>query len=527
MKIVRLYYNTICHLKFRQIVYLIWYKMKWTYLKYNYTNTDIGNIGCTGIDWDMPSILNDTHSDGKLSFTFLNKEKTFQKRIDWTYKEYGKLWNYHLQYLDCLLDERLKYEDRLDILIQITAELLSGRLKLESYPVSKRLINTLIFIHKYSIRHNDINQSVGLQILFLKNNLEYHLLANHLLENLIALSFAYCAIDHTDSGQKYVNQLMHQLDEQILTDGAHYERTPAYHAQILTHLLQLIYLLDKLDQHSDIRIKIREVSSKMLGWYKKMCSAGMPLPLLNDSAESNMPAYLELKEIADKCDVTANEIVWGQCGYRMLKNERLTVIVNCGNMSPSYQPGHAHSDMMHFVLYDNQRPVFVDAGISTYEKNERRLLERTTGMHNTVSYTHENQSQLWASFRVGKRAVLRIIEERENELKAEVKWHNGMIHQRYMVLNENALIIEDKFLYPKFSGSFPKSNFHMDHTVKDNVQVHKDSVQVDTLKMQFYNHRNIAQENYLQSRDFNKQFDAIRISAYFTDELKTVISWTQ
>jgi hypothetical protein len=42
--------------------------------------------------------------------------------------------------------------------------------------------------------------------------------------------------------------------------------------------------------------------------------------------------------------------------------------MNCGNILPSYQPGHSHADMLHFILYVSGKPVIVDTGISTYEK---------------------------------------------------------------------------------------------------------------------------------------------------------------
>ena len=46
-----------------------------------------------------------------------------------------------------------------------------------------------------------------------------------------------------------------------------------------------------------------------------------------------------------------------------------------GSIGPSYQPGHAHADELNFELFYKGSPIIVDTGVSTYEKNERRLRE--------------------------------------------------------------------------------------------------------------------------------------------------------
>ena len=70
---------------------------------------------------------------------------------------------------------------------------------------------------------------------------------------------------------------------------------------------------------------------------------------------------------------TLNSRAFGQSGYRTLTSRALTLVANVGSIGPTYQPGHAHADELHFELYHHGQPVVTDVGVSTYEKNERRL----------------------------------------------------------------------------------------------------------------------------------------------------------
>jgi uncharacterized heparinase superfamily protein len=47
--------------------------------------------------------------------------------------------------------------------------------------------------------------------------------------------------------------------------------------------------------------------------------------------------------------------------------------------------------------------VVVDSGVSTYEPGPERYHERSTSAHNTLRIDDEEQAEIWASFRVGRR----------------------------------------------------------------------------------------------------------------------------
>ena len=73
-----------------------------------------------------------------------------------------------------------------------------------------------------------------------------------------------------------------------------------------------------------------------------------------------------------------------ECGYRRLQGSRQEAIIDVGNITATYQPGHTHADTFTYELHIDDCPVIVDTGISTYNKTPRRLYERSTQAHNTV-----------------------------------------------------------------------------------------------------------------------------------------------
>jgi hypothetical protein len=60
------------------------------------------------------------------------------------------------------------------------------------------------------------------------------------------------------------------------------------------------------------------------------------------------------------------------------------MIIDCDAVSPSYQPGHTHCDMLSYELALDGRPVFVDTGVYDYEPSAERAWSRSTRAHNTV-----------------------------------------------------------------------------------------------------------------------------------------------
>jgi uncharacterized heparinase superfamily protein len=121
------------------------------------------------------------------------------------------------------MDEGITVDERLRLLRDFSDQLLASSILPEPYPVSLRVVHTLLFHSQYPITDATILEALQKQIDYLDNNLEYHLLANHLLENAFSLWLASIYLSDQPLFNRSHLLLVTQLDEQILKDGGHYE----------------------------------------------------------------------------------------------------------------------------------------------------------------------------------------------------------------------------------------------------------------------------------------------------------------
>jgi hypothetical protein len=79
-------------------------------------------------------------------------------------------------------------------------------------------------------------------------------------------------------------------------------------------------------------------------------------------------------------------------------------VIDCGELGPDYQPGHAHCDLLSYELDLDGIPLVVDSGVSGYDGDPLREYMRSTRAHNTVSVEGRDQHEMWGTFRVARRA---------------------------------------------------------------------------------------------------------------------------
>src|SRR5690606_11840873 len=80
------------------------------------------------------------------------------------------------------------------------------------------------------------------------------------------------------------------------------------------------------------------------------------------------------------------------------------LLADVAPVGPDYQPGHAHADTLSCELSLYGQRVLVNSGISQYGEDAERHRQRSTAAHNTVEVDGENSSEVWAGFRVARRA---------------------------------------------------------------------------------------------------------------------------
>lgn len=517
-----LLFNTVKHLRFTQIYHQLYYRLKAKKSLDHYLSSNTPLFNKLKFEHVLPKIGGEVINK---DFTFLNINQHFENETDWNFQEYGKLWNYNLQYFNWLLHDNLSCEYRQATLSSIELWLKDGRLPLEPYPVSLRVMNTIRFGSKRENNLND-NSKTALyaQLNYLSKHLEFHLLGNHLLENAFALLMGGYAFNIPAWQEKAKQILYAELKEQVLNDGAHFELSPMYHQIIVFRVLELIEWYSPIAEDKRFLDFIIGKASNMLSWLKKMTFRNGDIPHFNDSADGISYATKTLSEYYKALDLPEiKEGILQGSGYRKFTSALYECAIDVGAVGPSYQPGHAHADALSFILHYNHNPIFVEQGTSTYQIGERRAMERSTQAHNSVVVNEQDQSQVWGGFRVAKRAEVSILKEEPLKLSAE---HNGykalgITHQRDFSFFESRIELTDYLKGKK--ASVGVAYFHL--TPNSVISVEGSSVMIKEFgSMYFEGAKHIKMEDYLIADGYNKYQNAPRIIVNFETRLKTVIT---
>lgn len=520
-KLLRLF-NTVKYLKFTQIYFRLFYFVRVRFrrasgFKYSFAKESVS----THLNLIDSCEYYSTHKDGE--FSMLNLSKKFDDKINWNYSGYGKLWTYNLTYF-----EYLKEKEDVNLIYDFIENIESVKDGIEPFPTSLRGINWIKFLTKYEIKDKKIDDSLYAQYYILLDNLEYHLLGNHLLENGFSLLFGAYYFQDEILYKKAQVILEKELDEQILDDGAHFELSPMYHQLMLFRVLDCINLvignsLLVISENEQQKLKDLLVSKAqvMLQWLNHVSYENGDIPLLNDSANKIAPITDGLNEYAKRLKINQSPIINHQSqnsGYRKIKKQNYECIVDIGEVGASYIPGHAHADTFNFELYikspitNYQSPFIVDSGLSTYNTGDKRDFERSTKAHNTVEINETNSSEVWGGFRVANRANIIEVVEKESYLKATHDGYNKkfeVLHTRSWIFEDDKIIINDTL--NKQCKAVARLHFHPDVTKED-------------IKEKIITNHKLQITNYNYAPEFNKTIDALVLEISFKKQLKVEIT---
>lgn len=520
-----LYYRTIKHLKPIQIRYRLWYILREKFR--NLTgHTYSLSIPKEGNNLDLKEGVQSATSSFQLpkTFTFLNQSHTFKETIDWNYRKYGKLWAYNLNYFDYLHQSDITKEAGLQLIKEFIDQIESNREGLEPYPISLRSINWINFLSVYKIKDKEIDSSLYAQYQILMDNLEYHLLGNHLLENGFSLLFGAYYFEDEELHHTAEQILREQLEEQILEDGGHFERSPMYQQILLEHLLDCLNLLSNNDWYDDTNLEksLRNKTELMFGWLEQVLFKNGDIPMMNDSTFGVAPNMKDLETYTQQLQVGVRKKSLHDSGYKKYRQGDIEIFLDIGEIGPDYQPAHAHSDTFNFILYYDDNPIIIDTATSTYEDNERRLIERGTSAHNTVMYGDIEQTEVWSAFRVGHRAKPFNIEVNETFIRAshDGYQHLGITHTREWKFIEGCILITDWIQGNNQKESKAYFHIHPDITPK---MTENDIFQVADITLSFDGCKRSELKHWSYASGFNMLTDGFKIEVSFTDKLETRI----
>jgi len=401
---------------------------------------------------------------GSHHFKLLNKEFTLKEAKDWNAASQDKLWLYNLHYFDDLngLNCRHRILWHYGLIQQwIDDNPLGFGNGWEPYPSSLRIVNWIKWFLLNDVTEKKWHSSLVIQTRFLSQNLEYHLLGNHLFANAKALVFAGLFFNGEEADYWYrvgISIINEELPEQVLADGGNFELSPMYHAIFLEDLLDLVNIHQayKKTFPKDLVKKIFQ----MLKWMQTMSHPDDEIAFFNDSTLSVAPSFIELLSYSNRLGIAykhhkINRLTHLEAsGYIRIQEANMVIIADVADIGADYIPGHGHADTLSFELSLFDKRVIVNSGISTYEIGLDRSKQRGTESHSTVTIDNENSSEVWSGFRVANRARVFMIKKFEDSNVIKISaCHDGykklkqkVLHCRSWSVSNNSIKIVDNII---------------------------------------------------------------------------------
>jgi uncharacterized heparinase superfamily protein len=330
------------------------------------------------------------------------------------------LWAYHLEYMDYLLD--LGLEGRRGRLGDLVRKRLETERKARAsathpYPLSRR---TAAWLRAMPHAPTEVREEMAAAAWTWAHrvlaNLEHDVGGNHLLENGLALALAGAAFRGPRASRLLAagrRILVTGARDQVLADGAHYELSPMYHARVLAVLLEGGIALEGAGAR--LSPEYWPTVARMTAFLRDVLDPDGELPLIGDSArDAGFEADRFLPAVSAAVPVPLPPPVRGDrhlpdSGLVFLEDpdEGNRLLLDAGPVCPDRLPAHGQADTFSFTLHLDGAEVICDAGVHEYAAGPMRDWCRSTRAHSTVTVDDEDSSEVWASFRVGRRARVR------------------------------------------------------------------------------------------------------------------------
>ena len=456
------FWRTARHLKARQVLGRLWFRLHRPAPDLRPAPALRAAFGT----WALPAMRAQSFT-APASFRFLNESHRLPD-IGWDNPEVEKLWRYNQHYFDDLnaVGAAQRDANHRDLMAKWMAQNGVGAgTAWEPYPTSLRIVNWI----KWSVAGANPGpawlDNLAVQVRWLRGRLEWHLLGNHLFANAKALIHAGLFFDGDEADgwlSRGLSILERELPEQVLADGGQFERSPMYQALALEDVLDLLNIITVRAHAASparrIEAELRAHASRMLHWLRTMSHPDGTVGLFNDAADGVAPPNVELERLAAAMRVDAPSPArqgmtrLDASGYLRFASDNAVALLDVAPIGPDYLPGHAHADTLCFELSLRARRILVNRGTSRYGLSARRLMERGTAAHNTVQVAGEDSSEVWAGFRVGRRARPRGLRVGEAEVACSHDGYrhlrNAPEHQRLWRFGAHCLSVEDTASHP-------------------------------------------------------------------------------
>ncbi|MCG8672706.1 MAG: heparinase II/III family protein [Pseudomonadales bacterium] len=408
---------------------------------------------------------------------------------------YPKLWRYNLHYFDWLKDSNVDHIEQASIIDSWIENNPMGKEDAwEPYTASLRIVNWVRYFGKRQELGLTVSNhwlaSLAVQCRWLSKNMEYHIRANHLFKNWVALVIGSLYLDGCFSNskiQRILTNFEQELVEQFTRDGGHYERSPMYHCialedlidvyQSINEYLKVNGIVEKVtpnfkNQLSLLKSKLGRYIENGFDYLRAVTLIDGKISLMADSAFAiaSEPSDLRFywRQVKGLRGIDGhwlnNKPVFSKhlekSGYVRKTTSQYDVLVNVGEPAPSYQPGHTHCDLFSFELVSNshkENRLFVDTGVFQYGPGELRTACRKTSAHNTAQLESLEQHQIWGEFRVGARAHVTALNWESNKQSDTLevshdgfsRHYSGVIHRRFFEMSNSIITVSDEITAPR------------------------------------------------------------------------------
>jgi uncharacterized heparinase superfamily protein len=439
-----------------------------------------------------------------LRFHFLNKTVDFHGEPEWHDQSLSRLWRFHLHYFEFVNDLLVwsaveKDETAYTTFRELVNSWIDSNRTLggdgwHPYTLSERLVN---WLNATPGLGSQLEADQGFQQSFLSSlygqgqflfdNLELDVRGNHLVKNLRALLWCGVAFEGVEPNRwfrKALALLRQELEEQVLSDGGHFERSPGYHLLVLKDCLEIAIWLRR--NRNTAPEWLEDVLRRMIDYLVAILPTDGQMPLLKDTVweytlvPSDLLAAAALYFDDDSSykltddlglyvlllfglsgwqkfkewpatDSARNSMAFRETGHYVMRDEGNGdyLIFDAGKVCPEYLPAHAHADMLSYELMVSGRRVVVDSGVYEYAAGPWRDYFRSTRAHNTIEIAGQNQSEVWDSFRVARRARPGHVVWQESDKHVLVQGrHDGyrrlpvkVIHRRTLVWQKRCFLL--------------------------------------------------------------------------------------
>jgi uncharacterized heparinase superfamily protein len=337
-------------------------------------------------------------------FSNANFFELFDKKLSKLWSHKLPLITYHLNYFDNIHTQ--SKVSGLKLINDWIDENNISSLAWDPYPTSLRLVNWFKFIANHNINNKKIENSLYRQAEVLFATREYHLLTNHLFKNIVAMLYAGIIFENVDWKKWAIKELFSQIKEQLTEENYHFELSPTYHALFTFDLLDIYNLLknNRKDKYKNITRKLETIIPEAIYWCDYF-SRDDRYYAINDVNYEGCPTFSDLEEYCeniglDICKKEENQF------YPSMKNGNFELLIYLAEHQPKYNPAHSHDDLSSFLMWHKNKAVIVDTGNYCYDESTERSYSRSTKAHNCFTINDENQSDMWKSFRIAKRAKI-------------------------------------------------------------------------------------------------------------------------